>query len=43
MDNRAFAYYSTAINGWMIEKGAFDIMVGSSSENIVLKEKIIID
>ncbi len=43
LGNRAFAYYSTVINNWMIEKGAFDIMVGSSSRNIILKERIVID
>ncbi len=43
LGNRAFAYYSTAVNGWMVENGAFDIMVGASSRNIILKQRIVID
>lgn len=43
LDNRAFAYYSTAINNWMIEAGTFDILVGASSRDIRLKERIEIE
>ncbi len=43
LGNRAFAYYSTVVNGWMVENGAFDIMIGASSRNIILKQRIVID
>ncbi len=43
LGNRAFSYYSTALNGWVIESGAFDIMVGASSRNIILKQRIVLD
>lgn len=43
LDFSSFAYYSTAIDDWMIENGAFEILVGASSEDIRLKEKITIE
>lgn len=38
--SRAFAYYSTQLKGWHIENGTFEVMVGSSSRDIRLSEKI---
>jgi len=40
LDYSSFAYYSTALDKWQIDGGAFEIMVGSSSRDIRLKEKI---
>lgn len=37
---RAFAYYNTGIKDWHIESGDFEILIGKSSRDIVLKENI---
>lgn len=39
----AFAYYSTAYDAWHIDDGSFEIMVGASSRDIRLKQKIKIE
>ena len=36
LDARAFAYYNTRISGWHVESGAYRILVGASSCDIVL-------
>ena len=36
LDKRAFAYFEPRINDWVVEYGAFDILVGSSSADIRL-------
>lgn len=40
LDKRAFAYYNTDINDWYVETGDFEILVGRSSKEILLREKI---
>ncbi len=40
LDKRSFAYYSIMLNKWHIENGDFEILVGSSSQDIRLKGKI---
>lgn len=40
LSDRAFAYYSTIEKDWYVENGVFEILVGSSSRDIKLKEKI---
>ena len=40
LDYRSFAFYSTAKNKWVVENGTFEILVGTSSRDIKLKEKI---
>ena len=40
LSNKAFAYYSTIDKDWYVENGVFEILVGSSSRDIKLKEKI---
>jgi len=40
LDKRAFAYYDTEIGNWHVESGEFEILVGRSSADIALKEKI---
>jgi beta-glucosidase len=37
LDRDAFAYYSTAKNGWIAEPGKFEIQVGASSRDLRLK------
>lgn len=36
LDKRAFAYYNTSISDWHVETGEFDILIGKSSDEIVL-------
>jgi beta-glucosidase len=38
LNKRAFAYYSTDIKDWHVESGEYEILVGSSSKDIRLKE-----
>ncbi len=40
LDKRAFAYYNVDIKDWHVESGDFEILVGSSSRDIALKETI---
>ena len=43
LDYSSFAYYSLALEDWHVENGAFEIMVGASSKDIRLTEKIKIE
>jgi beta-glucosidase len=40
LDKRAFAYYNSEIKDWHVESGEFEILIGSSSKDILLKECI---
>src|SRR5437899_2291770 len=40
LDRRAFSYYDTNLKQWRAESGDFDILVGSSVEQILLKGKV---
>lgn len=40
LDFRSFAYYSVPLKKWIVENGTFEILVGASSRNILLKDKI---
>jgi len=40
LNTRSFAYYDVAGKQWRAEKGVYDVLVGSSSEQIELKGKI---
>jgi Glycosyl hydrolase family 3 C terminal domain. len=40
LDKRAFAYYDVDLKDWYVETGDFEILVGSSSNNILLKTVI---
>ena len=40
LDFRSFAYYSVPLNKWYVENGTFEILVGASSREILLKDTI---
>ena len=40
LDKRAFAYYNVDLKDWHVESGEFSILIGKSSQNIVLEEKL---
>lgn len=40
LDSRAFAYYCEEMSGWRAEYGEYEILVGASSADIRLKEKV---
>lgn len=42
LDKNAFAYYSNQQNSFVVEKGDFEILVGSSSKDIRLSNKVTI-
>ena len=43
LDFSSFAYYSVVTDGWLVENGDFEILVGSSSRDIKLAGRIKID
>lgn len=43
LDSRAFAYYEPKMKDWNVESGAFEIMIGKSSEEIVLSETVVVN
>ncbi len=40
LDRAAFSYYNPDKNGWVLEPGVFEILLGTSSRNIVLDGRI---
>lgn len=40
LDKRSFAYYNVELNDWHVETGEFEIMIGKSSKEIILKDSI---
>ena len=40
LDKRAFAYYNTEIEDWYVESGDYQILIGSSSRDIRLKDTV---
>ena len=38
LDKRSFAYYNVALQDWHVESGEFEILIGRSSEDIVLRD-----
>jgi beta-glucosidase len=40
LDKRTFAYYNVELKDWHVETGEFEILVGKSSKEIVLKESV---
>lgn len=43
LDKRAFAYYNTKIHDWHVGSGAFDILIGHSSRDIVLRAEVYVE
>jgi beta-glucosidase len=43
LDKRSFAYYDTDIHDWVVESGEFDILLGKSSQHIMLKETVTVE
>lgn len=42
LGKRSFAYYDPSIKDWMVETGAFEILIGRSSQDIVLAETVMV-
>jgi len=40
LDKRAFAYYDVELRDWYVEEGEFEILIGKSSKDILLKEVV---
>src|SRR5699024_10287354 len=40
LNKRSFAYYNTKLSDWHVETGEFDILIGQSSRDIALKDRI---
>jgi beta-glucosidase len=40
LDKRSFAYYNTELKDWHVESGEFELLVGKSSKDIILSEKV---
>lgn len=43
LDYRSFAFYNVALDKWHVENGKFEILVGASSRDIRLKQRIDIE
>jgi beta-glucosidase len=43
LGKRAFAYYNVKLKDWHVETGAFEILVGKSSRDILLKETVYVE
>ena len=43
LNRSAFEYYSSALDKWTVDSGTFEILVGTSSEDILLCESVFID
>jgi beta-glucosidase len=43
LDKRSFAYYSEEAREWIVETGEFELLIGRSSQEIVLSEQITVE
>ena len=43
LDKRAFAYYNPVLGDWCVESGAFDILIGASSQDIRLQNTVTVE
>lgn len=43
LDSRAFAYYNVKLKNWHVETGEFEILVGASSQEILLTESVVVE
>lgn len=42
LDKRSFAYFNADLNDWYVESGEFELLVGQSAANIVLKDTVFV-
>ena len=42
LDERAFAYWNTAIHDWYVEEGTYNVMIGEDADMMCLSEEIIV-
>jgi len=40
LDKRAFAYYNVDLKDWHVESGEYEVLIGKSSRDIVLKDTV---
>ena len=40
LNKRSFAYYDVSVKNWNVEEGIYEILIGSSSRDIKLKEEV---
>ncbi|SFC76645.1 beta-glucosidase [Bacillus sp. 491mf] len=43
LDKRAFAYYNVELKDWHVESGQFEILIGKSSRDIILKDTVYVE
>ncbi len=43
LEKRAFAFYDTALEDWNAESGEYELLIGKSSRDIVLKETVLLE
>jgi beta-glucosidase len=43
LDKRSFAYYDAKHQDWIVETGEFEILIGSSSRNIELRDTVVVE
>ncbi len=43
IDKKALSYYDVKLKSWVVESGEFEVLVGNSSRNILLKEIFIVE
>ncbi|MDQ0899350.1 MULTISPECIES: glycoside hydrolase family 3 protein [unclassified Paenibacillus] len=43
LEKRSFAYFNTELNDWHVETGEFDILIGKSSSDILLKGTLLVN
>lgn len=42
LDKRSFAYYNVELKDWHVETGEFEVLIGKSSRNIVLRDTLLV-
>ena len=43
MEKRDFAYYDVSMHDWSVNPGRFDLLVGGSSQDLPLKQTIVVE
>lgn len=43
LEKRAFAYYNVQLGDWHVESGGFEILIGTSSQDILLRGKVTVE